>query len=121
MKNNLRPIKYGSEEYVALDVNELKLFSIKLFTSRNDKIVLEYIPSDQTVIVSNLSDDIVQITKLMHFDGTISYVSIYGKVDYHKNLNLLEIDRIFNKLCKDNAINQAFLDRLRSEYPEELL
>ena len=121
MKNNLRPIKYGNEEYVALDVNDLKSFSVKLFTSRNDKIVLEYFSIYQTVFVSNLSDDTIQATKLQHFDGTIIYVPIYGKVDYHKNLNLLEIDRVFNKLCKDNAINQAFLDRLQSEYPEELL
>lgn len=28
MKNNLRPIKYGNEEYVALDVNDLKSFTL---------------------------------------------------------------------------------------------
>ena len=58
---------------------------------------------------------------LVHFEDNVSYVPVYGNYNYHKNLNLLEIDRIFNKLCKDNAINQAFLDRLKMEYPEELL
>ena len=114
MKNNLRPIKYGNEEYIAVSTKDLLPFDVTVKTSRHEQLKVSY--RDNVVTIENK-----QPMKLIHFEDGVSYVPIYGNYNYHKNLNLLEIDRIFNKLCKDNAINQAFLDRLRTEYPEILL
>lgn len=114
MKPELRTIKYGSEEYIAIDTKDLLPFEVTVKTSRHEQFRVSY--RDNVVTIENK-----QPMKLIHFEDGVSYVPIYGNYNYHKNLNLLEIDRIFNKLCKDNAITQAFLDRLRTEYPEELL
>ena len=121
MKNNLRPIKYGNEEYVALDVNDLKSFTLVVHTFRNDEFVIEHVSEKKKVNVFDVSRGTVQVTELTNFDGTITYIPVYGNSNYHKNLNLLEIDRVFNKLCKNNAINQALLNSLRPEYHEVLL
>ena len=114
MKPELRTIKYGNEEYIAIDTKNLLPFEVTVKTSRQEQLRVSY--RDNVVTIENR-----QPMKLIHFEDGVSYVPIYGNYNYHKNLNLLEIDRIFNKLCKDNAINQAFLDRLRTEYPEKLL
>ena len=119
MKNNLRAIKYGSEEYITVDTKDLPPFEVTVRTFKQDQLKVSY--KNQVVTVENKQDGNKQVMPLIHFEDNVSYVPVYGNYNYHKSLNLLEIDRIFNKLCKDNAINQAFLDRLQSEYPEELL
>lgn len=121
MKPELRAIKYGNEEYIALDVNGLESFNLVIRTSRNDTFVVEHVNEKKKVTVFNGSEATAEITELTNFDGTITYIPVYGKSVYHKNINLLEIDMVFNKLCKDNSIRQAFLDRLKMEYPEKLL
>ena len=114
MKNNLRPIKYGNEEYIAIDTKDLPPFEITVKTSRYEQLRVSY--RDNIVTIENK-----QPMKLIHFEDGVSYVPVYGNYNYHKNVNFLNDNPIFTKLCLDNSINQAFLDRLQSGYPEELL
>lgn len=114
MKPELRTIKYGSEEYIAIDTKDLLPFEVTVKTSRHEQLRVSY--RDNVVTIENR-----QPMKLIHFEDGVSYVPVYGNYNYHKNVNFLDDNPIFTKLCLDNSIRQAFVDRLKMEYPEVLL
>lgn len=53
MKNNLRPIKYGNEEYIAIDTKDLPPFEITVKTSRYEQLRVSY--RDNIVTIENNS------------------------------------------------------------------